>query len=215
MKAAAREPCRPSPKAPRAPSRAGPRDRAPDGSARRYSASRSGSSATTRQAASSLFKARRLSSGLPMGRTMVSQATSNRPEAFSVLRSAISRAAARSCGFRVGSVRRASRTSALSRCFAKRACTRSTAARRIERSNAALPSGDSIVQILAVWSMLPEAIWIPSRLMSRLTTPLVWPRSVSTSSPDSASQSFTVRSSLAVASRRPSGKYPTAVTSPV
>ena len=54
--------------------------------------------------------------------------------------------------------------------------------------------------------MLPEATWRPSRLMARLTTPLVWPRSVRTFSRDVTSQSLTVRSSLAVASRRPSGK---------
>ena len=58
--------------------------------------------------------------------------------------------------------------------------------------------------------MLPETIWRPSRLTARLTTPLVCPRSVKTSSPVAMSQSLIVRSSLAVASRRPEGKYATA-----
>ena len=38
--------------------------------------------------------------------------------------------------------------------------------------------------------MLPETIWRPSRLIARLTTPLVWPRSVNTSSPVWTSQSL-------------------------
>ena len=54
--------------------------------------------------------------------------------------------------------------------------------------------------------MLPETIWRPSRLTARLTTPLVCPRSVKTSSCVTLSQSLIVRSSLAVASRRPLGK---------